>query len=182
MPDKNEIEAIKEKLLDSCCNFQKECCQQIEQNTMEQHPHIAILCCSDSRVPPELIFKKEIGEIFDVRVAGNVAIDTSVIFSLEYAVEHLDVDVLMILGHTGCGAVSSAEDLIGDENPILKEIRSSFSLNDDHYISNIVRQMEMLPRRSDVICQALEKESLTLLGALYHIEDGRVEFIDRDLD
>ena len=72
-----------------------------------QSPHCAILTCADSRVPPELIFDKGLGDIFDVRVAGNIAGDDEVA-SLEYAAEHLHVPLIVVMGHSHCGAVSAA--------------------------------------------------------------------------
>ena len=72
-----------------------------------QSPHCAILTCADSRVPPEIIFDKGLGDIFDVRVAGNVAGDDEMA-SLEYAAEHLHVPLVVVMGHSHCGAVSAA--------------------------------------------------------------------------
>ena len=72
-----------------------------------QSPHCAILTCADSRVPPEIIFDKGLGDIFDVRVAGNVAGDDETA-SLEYAAEHLHVPLVVVMGHSDCGAVSAA--------------------------------------------------------------------------
>ncbi len=177
MPDNKWVEYIKGSLVSSCGEFRKDCCREIEKNLTGQHPDIAVLCCSDSRVIPELIFKKNVGDIFDVRVAGNVAMDRSVIFSLEYAVEHLGVKILLILGHSGCGAVAASEDVQNDENPILEEIRSSFSLHPDHSVSNVKRQLKMLPERSEVIRKAVEEDKIALIGGLYHIEDGSIDFI-----
>src|SRR6185369_15997265 len=71
-----------------------------------QHPHAEILSCSDSRVPPEIVFDQGLGDIFVVRVAGNVATDTE-IASLEYGAEHLHIPLLVVLGHESCGAVAA---------------------------------------------------------------------------
>jgi carbonic anhydrase len=79
-----------------------------------QHPHAAILCCSDSRVAPEILFDQGLGDLFTVRVAGNVMREDE-IGSLEYAVGHLHVPLIVILGHTGCGAVRAVVD--GEEMP-----------------------------------------------------------------
>jgi carbonic anhydrase len=73
-----------------------------------QHPFVAVLSCSDSRVPVELVFDRGIGDIFVIRVAGNIAIDRGVIGSAEYAAGHLGVPLLVVMGHTGCGAVKAA--------------------------------------------------------------------------
>ncbi len=111
-------------------------------------------------------------------MAGNVTIDTSVIFSLEYAVEHLHVDILLILGHSSCGAVAASENAETDESPILDEIRRSFHLHPDHPRTNIIRQMKMLPLRSEMIRKAVEEDGVALLGGLYHLKDGSVEFVN----
>ena len=88
--------------------------QQPHQTAARQHalasgqsPHCAILTCADSRVPPEIVFDEGLGDIFDVRVAGNVAGDDETA-SLEYAAEHLHVPLIVVMGHTHCGAVSAA--------------------------------------------------------------------------
>src|SRR3954467_11718579 len=72
-----------------------------------QHPYATILSCSDSRVPPELVFDAGFGELFVVRVAGNV-LSPGVAGSMQYALEHLRTPLFVVLGHTGCGAVSAA--------------------------------------------------------------------------
>src|SRR3954471_6751789 len=72
-----------------------------------QYPHAEILSCADSRVPPEIIFDQGLGDLFVVRVAGNVAADTE-LGSLEYGAEHLHIPLLVVLGHEGCGAVTAA--------------------------------------------------------------------------
>src|SRR5205823_938866 len=74
-----------------------------------QHPHAAILTCADSRVPPEIVFDQGLGDLFDVRVTGNVAGDAE-IASLEYAAEHLHVPVVVVMGHQKCGAVAAAAE------------------------------------------------------------------------
>jgi carbonic anhydrase len=74
----------------------------------EQKPYAAILGCTDSRVPPEVIFDQGLGDLFVVRIAGNTAEDPLVVGSVEYAAEHLGSILLMVLGHQGCGAVKAA--------------------------------------------------------------------------
>jgi carbonic anhydrase len=75
-----------------------------------QHPVAVVLGCADSRVPPELLFDQGLGDLFTVRVAGNIA-DDAVIGSIEYALEHLGATLVMVLGHERCGAVQAAVDL-----------------------------------------------------------------------
>ena len=144
----------------------------------KQSPKIAVLACSDSRVIPEYIFNKSIGEFFVIRVAGNVAVDPTVIKSIEYAVDHLKISHLIILGHTNCGAIKASEET-NDKNDILfNEIKDSFNLdNKNHFKANIRRQLELIPKRSEIIHQNIENNNLKIIGALYHIENGHVEFI-----
>ena len=143
-----------------------------------QSPKIAILSCSDSRIVPEFIFNKSIGEIFVIRVAGNVAIDHSVIKSIEYSVEHLKVQYLIILGHTNCGAVFASEKSDDENHKIFNEIKESFILDsDNHFRANILRQLKMLPERSNIVKKHLKNNNLILIGALYDIKTGVVDFI-----
>src|SRR5215218_7417660 len=88
--------------------------QTVEQRTSVaggQHPIAVVLSCSDSRVPPELVFDQGLGDLFVVRVAGNVA-DDAVIASIEYAVEHLGPTLVVVLGHEKCGAVAATLDAV----------------------------------------------------------------------
>jgi carbonic anhydrase len=151
--------------------------KEIKKHMKGQNPRLAVLTCSDSRIIPELIFNKDIGEVFVVRVAGNVTMDVSVIKSLEYAINKLNIKLLLILGHTRCGAIKEAEQTIDGMNKLLDEIRQSFDLDSNHVISNLKNQLDLLPKRSENISQALKNNKIILKGAIYHLEDGRVEFI-----
>jgi carbonic anhydrase len=150
---------------------------ELKKHIGGQKPKIAVLTCSDSRVIPEFIFNKKIGEIFVVRVAGNVAIDTSVITSLEYAVEHLNIDILMILGHTDCGAIRAAEENKEDCGEFLDEIKKSFNIDPNHVLCNLKRQFELLPMRSKIISKAVSEKKIKLVAAIYNLETGLVEFL-----
>lgn len=145
-----------------------------------QKPYAAIVACSDSRVIPEAIFSAGIGELFVVRVAGNVT-DSSLLGSIEYAVEHLGVGLIVVLGHDNCGAVHSAihhendgytkyitdEILkaVGDERDELKACR----LNTLHSCRTIESRLQ--------INSGGKNQDLTVIGALYHLESGEVEFL-----
>lgn len=149
----------------------------LSKHVKGQNPKVVVLTCSDSRVVPEFIFNKGIGEIFVVRVAGNVALGCSVITSLEYVVANLDPKLLIVLGHTCCGAVNAAETS-DEDNDLLNEIREGFKKDSKDYVrGNILRQLEMLPERSSVIADAVEKQDMQIVGAIYHIENGMVEFL-----
>jgi carbonic anhydrase len=125
-----------------------------------QKPKIAILTCSDSRVIPEFIFNKSLGELFVVRVAGNVVLGETIIESLEYAVDHLKVRILIIFGHTSCGAIKAAEESESNCGELLDEIKKSFSQGENHSFCNLSRQIKMLPNRSEIISKKINEEKL----------------------
>jgi carbonic anhydrase len=151
---------------------------ELQNHVKGQSPSIAILTCSDSRVIPEFIFDVSIGKLFIVRVAGNIAMDSSVISSLEYAVDHLHVRYILILAHTHCGAVKASEGTEKTSNPLLLEIKQSFSIYpNDHIKANLTRQLQMLPRRSTIIKGSIEQKKVILIGAIYHLDSGQVEFL-----
>lgn len=174
----NQADETIKKLARKNTNFQGKYRTVFAQHVEGQSPQIAVLTCADSRVIPDFIFNASIGELFVVRVAGNVAIDKTVIESLEYAVDHLQISHLIILGHTHCGAVKAAEETAETTNVLLSEIQESFSLDNNHVLANLKRQLSLLPKRSEIIKKAVEKNSLHLVGALYHLEEGQVEFLD----
>ena len=152
-----------------------------------QHPTFAILACSDSRVVPEKLFNLSIGDAFVVRVAGNSAADPSVLGSLEYAVEHLHVRELLVLGHTGCGAVKlsmegSSHGNLGSVVRDLERAKSKVPIeseNDADAIaeSNVKLQLRLLEDNSYVIRSAVDKGQLAMHGAMYDIRTGAVRFI-----
>jgi carbonic anhydrase len=164
------------KLMEGNARFISERGSEVGVHAAGQSPKAVVLTCADSRVIPEKIFDADIGGIFVVRVAGNVAFEASVLESLEYAVEHLDVDHIIILGHTNYGAVKAAEQVWATEG-LLKEIAESFELCDDHVRANVERQVEKLMERSQSIRQAVNNGQLKLVGAIYHLENGKVELV-----
>ncbi|HQU83400.1 MAG TPA: carbonic anhydrase [Pyrinomonadaceae bacterium] len=151
-----------------------------------QKPKAIILGCADSRVPPELLFDRNLGEIFVVRDAGNVA-DEVTLGSIEYAVEHLHVNLLVILGHESCGAVAAA--VSGEEMPtknlkaIVERIQPAFDgsttcplggkSNLDCVKLNVEHSAEDVIKQSPIIKEAL-KENLTIIKAVYKLDTGEV--------
>lgn len=142
-----------------------------------QNPKAVVITCSDSRVIPEKIFDQGIGDIFTIRVAGNVAFDDSVLQSIRYAVDHLKVGLIIVMGHTHCGAVKAAEESGESAEGILREIRDSFSYHENHIFANVMNQVKHLPQRSKVIQTAVQEGRLRIQPAVYHLENGRVEFL-----
>lgn len=157
-----------------------------------QHPYAVILSCSDSRVPPEVIFDASLGEIFVVRVAGNVA-SPEVIGSIEYAVEHLGSPLVMVLGHQSCGAVVSAYDAEGriDGNigsvtdriiPAVKKAKQDTKEKRVGQIEaavdkNILISAESIVDQSPVISELVKNGKLKIVKAKYSLETGRVNLM-----
>jgi len=154
-----------------------------------QQPFVAILSCSDSRVVPERIFNLNLGDAFVVRVAGNSVADPGALGSLEYAVEHLHLKDIVVLGHSGCGAVRAAMAQQGGEpeglRPILWDIeRARLNLptdqqtNDDLVAeSNVKLQVKAIQSNSKVMRHAMAEDGLKLHGAVYELSTGNVRFI-----
>jgi carbonic anhydrase len=174
----NKTEVIIKELHNANIKYASEKASIFPKHISKQNPKIAVLTCADSRVIPEYIFRKDIGEIFTVRIAGNITSDPSILTSIEYAVEHLKIDLLIIMGHTNCGAVKAAEQITDTANELFNEIKNSFNLNPNNHIkANIQRQIEMLPKRSEIVHKALIQKKLKLIGVIYQLEDGKVDFI-----
>ncbi len=150
-------------------------------------PFVAILTCSDARIDPAKTFSLSLGDAFIVRTAGNTATDQCVIGSLEYAVKHLRVNALLVLGHTGCGAIEATYDCcdLGNLEGVLREIESAKSKlgvaesKDTTAVaaSNVRLVLRKLLDTSTIIRDAVTQEKLEIFGAVLNIEDGTVEFI-----
>ncbi len=139
-----------------------------------QHPYAIILTCSDSRVVPESIFGAGIGDLFVIRVAGNVINDFQM-GSIEYAAEHLGSPLVVVMGHTNCGAVGAAitePPMAGFVKTITDEILKAVGDEKDDYAACCLNVRYSL----DKVRKNLE--GLRAVGAVYHLEDGRVEFLD----
>jgi carbonic anhydrase len=156
-----------------------------EDLTKGQNPWAIILGCADSRVVPELSFDTGLGELFVVRVAGNVA-NSSSIASIEYAVAHLGTKVIVVLGHQSCGAVTAAVQG-GDNgynlNHLLAHIKPALSASGEGAgIEDVVRKnaeltTEELKNRSAIISNAVDKGDLSIVPAYYNLDTGKVDFL-----
>ncbi|BBD58433.1 carbonic anhydrase [Nostoc sp. HK-01] len=146
-----------------------------------QYPFAAILGCADSRVPAEIIFDQGLGDLFVVRVAGNVASDM-VIGSLEYTIAVLGTQLIVVLGHTKCGAVAAAiknEPMPGMIGRVAESIKPALNkLNStDAVIANVQYQAKKLQQSSTILGQRLQSGKLKILGACYDIDTGKVNLI-----
>lgn len=159
-----------------------------------QAPFAAYVSCSDSRVPPELLFGRGLGELFIIRNAGNT-IDTVALGSIEYAVGVLGVPLVVVMGHESCGAVKAALDVVEKNStfpgqigrmiePIIPAVLSARNDGgvalDDAVRANVRRQADYLRTQTDPLMQKpLEEGKLKVVGAYYDLDTGRVDFFDR---
>ena len=148
-----------------------------------QHPFAVILGCSDSRVPPELVFDQGLGDLFVVRTAGNIADDVA-LGSIEYAVEHLGVRLIMVLGHERCGAVDAT--VKGGEAPghiktvctiIKPAVEKAKGKHGDMVDNSVKANIRMVAERlktSHILGEFLEEGSLRIVGGYYDLDTGAV--------
>lgn len=149
-----------------------------------QHPYAIILACSDSRVPPEILFDKGLGEIFVIRVAGNV-VSPHELGSIEYAAEHFGTPLVMVLGHERCGAVTAAYNTVsipeGNIGSILESIAPAVTKAkavggtiEDAIDENIELVAENLESQSPIIKEFVESGKLKIVKAKYDLDTGKV--------
>lgn len=159
-----------------------------------QAPFCAYVTCSDSRVPPELLFGRGLGELFIIRNAGNT-VDTVAMGSIEYAVAVLGVPLVVVLGHEACGAVKAAisvveknarfpgaiDNMIEPIIPAVLEARSQPGDALENAVKqNVRRVVEVLRKESDpIMLRPQEEGRLKVVGGYYHLDTGRVDFFDR---
>ncbi len=157
-----------------------------------QHPFAIVLTCSDSRVPPEHIFDTGIGDIFTIRVAGNV-FDTDEIATAEYGAAHLKAPVILVLGHSKCGAVTAVAtgaELEGSLPGLLDNIKPALektkikdpTLKGDDLVNkcteeNVWLSIEDLFNKSEIVREYVKEGKLLVIGGLYNIETGKVNWI-----
>ena len=156
-----------------------------------QHPQAVVLSCSDSRVPPEYVFDQQLGQVFVVRTAGNVA-DGVALGSIEYAVEHLGIPVIVVLGHRSCGAVTAAVEAHrthahpqGNVAEVLKLVMPAVreaerakapDLLNASIENNVALEARALVKRSPILAGRVKAGKLKIIRAVYDLETGKVEF------
>jgi carbonic anhydrase len=155
-----------------------------------QHPFAVILGCADSRVSPELVFDEGLGDLFIIRAAGEV-LDTAVIGSIEYAVEHLSVPLVVVLGHESCGAVGATIDVVqngtevsGDVSTLVRSIEPAVRATPPNpdpkaYLAACVaeqarRAAKYLQERSNIISDAVAHHGVKVISATYELRTGKV--------
>lgn len=146
-----------------------------------QKPYAVIISCSDSRVPVEHIFSAGMGELFVIRNAGNI-VGNLEIASTEYAVKYLGTTLVLVLGHTNCGAVgaalNSSENKEGYENYILEEVRKSIGNETEIRKCEILNAMDGVKRlkQSPILSKLEEEDKLKIISGIYDIDSGNVFF------
>lgn len=170
--------------------------QQANETRNGQWPFATILSCIDSRTSAELIFDQGLGDIFSIRIAGNI-VNTDIIGSMEFACKIAGSKLLIVLGHTKCGAVKGACDhvemgnlteLLAKLQPAVYQERTTThvelrnSKNDDFVEKvasiNVKRSVNAIIERSFILEQMIEQEEIAIVGAMYNIESGVVDFYD----
>jgi carbonic anhydrase len=152
-----------------------------------QHPFAIVLGCADSRVPPEIVFDQGLGDLFVVRVAGNIA-DDAALASLEYAVEHLGPRLIVVLGHERCGAVDAA--VKGGEAPghlssLVTAIAPAVTASQgkpgdrlDHAVrANVARVVEQLRSSEPILAPMVKAGKVQVVGCRYDLDSGAVELL-----
>lgn len=170
-----------------------------EELTSGQAPIATIVSCSDSRVPSEFVFNQGLGDLFVIRVAGNVDAP-AVVASAEFGVANLNIPLLIVVGHSNCGAVQAAiahvkSDAEGVQNlaaildhiaPVARDAYATYSSKNKYSLEetverkNVQNVVNVLKTQSEVIAAAIQNQDVLVVGAHYSLETGVVDFFDGD--
>ncbi|MFZ9388774.1 MAG: carbonic anhydrase [Chitinophagaceae bacterium] len=162
--------------------------EMINETREGQFPFAVILSCMDSRTSVELIFDQGLGDLFSIRVAGNI-VNGDILGSIEYAVKYVGSKVLMVLGHTECGAIKSAKQGVTDGHitNLLSRIKPSISkamlgdssghlFQDEVAYSNVENSLEEILNGSEIVKAMFKKGEIGIVGGVYNVENGQVDF------
>ncbi|MGB5462951.1 MAG: carbonic anhydrase family protein [Aureibaculum sp.] len=166
--------------------------QQVLDTSKGQYPFAVILSCIDSRVPAELVFDQGIGDIFSARVAGNI-VNEDVLGSMEYACKVAGSKIVVVLGHTGCGAVTAACNhvemgnitaLLNKIQPAVKKIKPKSNTYTEKEIEevaslNVKLTIERIRKESPILNELEKNNEIEIVGAKYNLKTGKVTFFDR---
>ncbi|HHC78306.1 MAG TPA: carbonic anhydrase [Flavobacteriia bacterium] len=164
---------------------------QVIETSKGQYPFAVILSCIDSRVPAELVFDQGIGDIFSVRIAGNI-VNEDVLGSMEYACKVAGSKIVVVMGHTKCGAVTSAckHVELGNITALLSKIKPAVTLieakrdtMDDEAIeevsvTNVKISIDRIRDESPILAQMEKDGNIEIVGAQYNVSNGKVEFFE----
>jgi carbonic anhydrase len=190
MTPAKSLDALKEgnKRFVAGKSVQKDLPAKVKATKDGQYPLAAVLSCMDSRVPAEIVFDQSIGDLFSIRVAGNV-VNPDNLGSMEYAVKVVGVKLIVVLGHTSCGAVHGAiEDVkVGNLTQLLAKIQPAVKASgpgdpkDHAYVDkvserNVREEMKEIKAKSSVLKEAIDSGAVGLVGGMYDLETGVVTF------
>src|SRR5216110_1831027 len=157
--------------------------------TKDQHPFAVIVSCSDSRAPPEIVFDQGLGDLFIVRVAGNVINDEG-LGSIEYSVDHLGARLILVLGHQSCGAVKAARETVAAKakapghiesfiTPIKPAVESTLNGDLDATIkANVKNVVQALRSSTPILKTKVDSGNVEVIGGYYSLDTGAVTFLD----
>lgn len=168
--------------------------QQVNETSEGQHPFAIVLSCIDSRTSSELIFDQGLGDIFSCRIAGNILND-DILGSMEFATKVAGAKAVVVLGHTKCGAVRGACDSVelGNLTGLLGKIQQAVALETETFSNrtssnpefvervaelNVMLVKQQIVQRSPILADLIHKGEIALLGGMYDVESGAVEFYD----
>lgn len=191
-PSKNPLERLKQgnqRYVTSTTVCHEDWTSKRAALAVNQKPFAIIVSCSDSRVPPEIIFDQTLGALFVVRVAGNV-VDDFAIGSIEYGATVLGANLLLVLGHANCGAVDAALKGMSFDNHIQSVLTAiqpavnatkgeSGNLLEKATKLNVRNVAEKLRKSKPVLANLIDKGTLQIIGGYYDLESGKVEFLDK---
>jgi carbonic anhydrase len=166
--------------------------QQLNETQYEQYPFAVALSCMDSRTSVEIIFDQGLGEIFSIRIAGNIVND-DIVGSMEYACKVVGSKLIIVLGHTRCGAIKGASQQLemGNLTGLLEKIKPAIEKtgrgeeahtavhSEKIAYSNVLHSMEEILERSSIIRSLYKEGKIGLAGGMYSVENGRVHFIKK---
>jgi carbonic anhydrase len=164
--------------------------QQVNETQDGQHPFAVILSCIDSRTSAELVFDQGLGDIFSVRIAGNV-LNQDILGSMEFACKVAGAKIIVVLGHTKCGAIKGACDHVemGNLTHLLSKIKpvvdSTTYVNGDPYAfpnavaaNNVHHVMDEIAQQSDILHEMVAAHEIAIVGGMYDVETGQVDFYE----
>ncbi|MCB9262886.1 MAG: carbonic anhydrase [Flavobacteriales bacterium] len=168
--------------------------QQVNETSTGQFPFATILSCIDSRTSAELIFDQGLGDIFSIRIAGNI-LNEDILGSMEFATKIVGTKILVVLGHTRCGAIVGAcnhvemgnlTTLLNKIQPALyaeKSTKEDRTGKNEQFVRNVTElnvqlTIDRIRRESPIICELEESKAIKIIGAMYDVESGVVTFME----
>lgn len=164
--------------------------QQVNDTRDGQHPFAVILSCIDSRTSAELVFDQGLGDVFSVRIAGNV-LNEDILGSMEFACKVAGAKIIVVLGHTKCGAIKGACEHVemGNLTSLLRKVSPAINKTgwdgpytmkevDKVATNNVHYVMDEIPERSPILKDMIERGSIAVVGGMYDVETGRVKFFE----